>query len=542
MDKKFKIATGILSSLLVLTACSSGGGNASKDGKTLKLVESSDIPTLDPSLATDQVSFSQFNQIYEGLYTLDKNDKPVPAIAKADPQKSADGKTWTIKLRDDAKWSNGDPVTADDFVYSWRRTVNKDTAAEYAHMFENIKNAKEITAGKLKPEELGVKAVDKHTLKIELVKDLPYMQSLLTFGSFLPENQKFVEQHGKKFGTTEKDVLTNGPFKIENWKNEDSWDLVKNDKYYDKDKVKLDKVHYKVVKDSQTAVNMYESKDTDITGLTPENIKKYKDDKDFYTREDVSVYFLRLNKTKNKDLENEHLRKALASAIDKDTFVKNNLNNGSKATNILTAKNFIKSKDGKDYTDGVKDGVAYNKDNAKKELEAAKKELGKDKFEINFLTYDQDTALTQAEFIKAQVEKNLPGVTLKIKQLPFKQKLKEESKLNFDISMGGWGPDYPDPTTYLDLFKSDSQFNQTGFKDAAYDKALDDANTDEVLKDPAKRFTILQGAENKLLENAPIIPIFQAGSAGLKRQNIKNLQYHKFGGDYTLKYVELSDK
>lgn len=330
--------------------------------------------------------------------------------------------------------------------------------------------------------------------------------------------------------------------KLKIGKNEDSWDLVKNDKYYDKDKVKLNKVHYKIVKDSQTAVNMYESKDTDMTGLTPENIKKYKNSKDFYTKEDVAVYFLRLNKTHNKALDNEHFRKALASSIDKDTFVKNNLNNGSKATNILTAKDFIKSKDGKDYTEGIKDGVAYNKENAKKELEAAKKELGQDKFEINFLTYDQDTALTQAEFIKAQVEKNLPGVTLKIKQLPFKQKLKEETKLNFDISMGGWGPDYPDPTTYLDLFRSDSQFNQTGFSDPAYDKALDDANSDEVLKDPAKRFEVLRGAEDKLLENSPIVPLFQKGGAGLKRQYIKNFEYHKFGGDYSLKEVELSDK
>lgn len=541
MNKKTKILTGILTSALVLTACSSGGGS-NKEGKVLKLSEGSDIPTLDPSLATDAVSFTQFTQIYEGLYTLDKNDKAVPAIAKANPEKSKDGKTWTIKLRDDAKWSNGDPVTADDFVYSWRRTVNKDTASEYAYMFENIKNAKEITEGKMKPEELGVKAVDKHTLQIELLKDLPYMQSLLTFGSFLPQNEKFVEKHGKKYGTTDKDVLTNGPFKIENWKNENSWDLVKNDKYYDKDKVKLDKVHYKVVKDSQTSVNMYESKDLDITGLTPENIKKYKNDKEFKTREDVAVYFLRLNKTKNKDLANDHLRKALASAIDKETFVKNNLNNGSTASDILTAKKFIKYPDGKDHTDGVKPSAKYNVDDAKKEYDLAKKELGKDKFEINFLTYDQDTSLTQAEFIKAQVEKNLPGVTLKIKQLPFKQKLKEESSLNFDISMGGWGPDFPDPTTYLDLFKADSPHNQTGFADPEYDKILSDANSDEALKNPAKRLDMLQGAEDKLLEETPIVPVFQKGGASLRRDTIKNWTNHKFGGEYSLKEVELSDK
>ncbi|WP_105979535.1 peptide ABC transporter substrate-binding protein [Staphylococcus simulans] len=539
MNKKAKIATGILSSLLVLTACSSGGGNAGKDEKTLKIAESADIPTLDPSKATDAVAFTQFEQIYEGLYKVGKGDEIIPALAKGEPKKSDDGKTWTIKLRDDAKWSNGDPVTADDFVYSWRRTVNKDTAAEYAYMFENIKNAKEITEGKKKVEELGVQAVDKHTLKIELVKDLPYMKALLAFGSFLPQNEKFVKDHEKNYGTTDKDVIFNGPFKLENWKNEDSWDLVKNDKYYNKDKIKLEKVHYKVVKEAQTAVNMFESKDLDyVRSLTPENIKKYNGNKNYKTTPESAVFFLRVNETKNKDLANENLRKAIAKSIDRETFVKKLLDNGSAATDKLTAKGIVKE-DGRDYTDGVKSSLSYDAKEAKAYYEKAKKELGKDKFEIEFLTYDKDNAITETEFMKAQIEKNLPGVTLKIKQLSFKQKLKVESEKNYDISYAGWAPDYPDPTTFLDLFKKDSPHNQTGYASDEYDGLLEKANSDAALKNPAERLKTLQQAEDKVLESGNVVPLYQRGLAQLLRTNVKGLENHQVGPDYSLDKVEL---
>nr|WP_263313842.1 peptide ABC transporter substrate-binding protein [Mammaliicoccus sp. Marseille-Q6498] len=551
MKKKLTALLALVTALiLTLAACS--GGNGDKGGKggvkseksenVLNLASTSDIPTMDSSLATDQVSFINFNQTYEGLYVLDKNDKPSPGVATGEPKKSADGKTWTIKLRDNAKWSNGEPVTAKDFVYAWQRTVDPKTAAEYAYMFENIENAKEITAGKKKPEELGVKAVDDHTLQIKLVKDVPWMQSLFAFGSFMPQNEKFVEKQGKKYGTTADATLSNGPFKLTKWKTEDTWQLKPNDKYWDKDKVKLKEVNYKVVKESQTALNMYQTGKIDRVVLDSQNVTKYKDKEDFSTSKLSSSYFFRINNTKNKDLKNEDLRKAFAKAIDKKEYVKSILNNGSVASDKLMVKDFVKSKDGKDYTDGVKSPLNYDKEEAKKLLEKAKKATGKDKFTIELLTYDQDVSKKAAEFVKEQVEKNLPGVTLKIKQQPFKQKLALESKGDYDISFAGWGPDYPDPTTFLDLFKKDSPHNQTGYANAEYDKALDEANSDEMLKDEnsAKRTKLLQDAETKFLDSASIGPMYQNGAARLTQPFIKNWEDHKFGGDYSLKEVEIA--
>ncbi|WP_416349801.1 ABC transporter substrate-binding protein [Mammaliicoccus lentus] len=554
MRKRLSVLMSILvAAVLTLAACSGGGSKKDDSGgkggvksekseNVLNLSSGSDIPTMDSSLATDQVSFFTFNQTLEGLYVLNKDDEPEPGVAKGDPEKSDDGKTWTIKLRDDAKWSNGDAVTAHDFVYAWQRTVDPDTAAEYAYMFENIENASEITSGKKKPEELGVKAIDDQTLEVKLVKDVPWMQSLFAFGSFMPQNEKFVEKQGKKFGTTADTTLSNGPFKMTQWKTEDNWKLEPNDKYWDKDKVKLKEVNYKVVKETQTAINLYQTGKLDSVTLDATNVSKYKDREDFSTELNSSNFFYRINKTKNKDLENEDLRKAFAKSIDKKKYVNSLLNDGSVPSDKLMVKDFVKDEDGKDYIDGVKSPLNYDKEEAKKLLEKAKKETGKDKFNIELLTYDQDVSKKAAEFVKEQVEQNLPGVTLKIKQQPFKQKLELESKGDYDISFAGWGPDYPDPTTFLDLFKKDSPHNQTGYSNAEYDKALKEANTDEMLKEEnsEKRTKMLQDAESKFLESASIGPLYQQGVARLRQPYVKNWQPHKFGGDYSLKEVEIA--
>ncbi|MFC6118542.1 ABC transporter substrate-binding protein [Macrococcoides bohemicum] len=527
---------------MVLAACSGkkggSGDTAGGDGKTLRLVASSDIPTMDSSLATDAVSFNVYNQTIEGLYTLDKDDKAVPAIAKGEPKISADGKKWTVELRDDAKWTNGDSVTAKDFVFAWQRALDPKTAAEYAYIMYDLKNAEAVNTGKMKPSELGVKAVNDTTLEFELEKSKPYFKELLAFGTFLPQNEKFVKEKGEKYGTTEKDTLYNGPFVLSEWKTEDKFTLTKNDKYYDKDKVKLEKITYKVLKDANSGVNLYTTGKIDRVGLPAEFIDKYKDDKNYSTELDASTFFIRMNQTKNKDLQNKDLRMALAKSIDKEKYVKNNLNNGSVAIDTLMPKEFVKDEAGKDFVDGVKSPLNYDAKAAKASFEKAKKTLGKDKFTFEFLTFDQESSKKDAEYFKEQIESNLPGVTLKIKQQPFKQKLDLESKGNYELSLGGWGPDYPDPMTFLDMFVTDGPHNQTGWSSKTYDKAIDEANG-PLLTDVEKRWTTLQNAETEFLNEAVIIPIYQRGGAFLTQSYVKNIVSHKFAGDYSFKETEI---
>lgn len=540
-NRKLKLLSFLcLSIILILSACSGGNGKDKKssgDGKNLRLVSISDIPSMDSSLATDAVSFDALNNTMEGLYKIGKGDKAVPGIAKGEPKKSKDGLTWTIDLRD-AKWSNGDKVKADDFVYAWRKLVNPKTASEYAFIMFDIKNAEDINKGKKKPEELGVKAIDDNTLEIKLTRELPYYKELLTFGSFLPQNEKFVKEKGKKYGTSAEDTLYNGPFTLSDWKTEDNYTLTKNKKYWDKDKVKLDSVNFKVVKEPQTALNMFNAGDLDEALIPAENVKKYKKDKAYNTELESRVYFMRLNQKDVPEFKNKSLRKAMAQAIDREQYVKSNLNNGSKAAKSLVPIDFVKDTKGKDYTEGVKSDNLFNKEEAKKNLDKAKQELGKDKFTFELLTYDQDNAKKDAEYFKEQIEQNLPGVTIKVKQQPYKQKLKLEANMDYQMSFGRWGPDYPDAMTFLELFTSDNVMNETGWKNDDYDKYIKDADG-KLLEDEEKRIKSMQSAENLLLDEAVVVPIYQQGNARLTKDYVKGIERHKFGGDTDLKNASI---
>lgn len=543
MNNKLRALTATtLSMSLLLTACSGSNKNANSedDGDTLRLIETSDIPTLDSTKATDAVSFNTFNQVMEGLYVLNKDDKAIPGVAEGDPEKSEDGKTWTIKLRKDAKWSNDDPVTAHDFVFAWRKAVDPANASEYAYILYDLKNAKAINEGKMKPEELAVKAIDDYTLQFELNKNLPYYQELLTFGTFLPQNEKFVKEQGEKYGTTKDTTLYNGPFTMSDWKTENQFTLSKNEKYWDKDQVKLKKINSKIVKEKQTALNLFDTGKVDRVVLSAENVDKYKDDKRLTTELDASTFFVRMNQ-KNSDLANKELRMALAKSIDKEKYVKNNLNNGSVAVDTLMPTQFVKGPDGKDYIDGVKSPLNYDKDEAKKHYEKAQQELGKKEFTFEFLTFDQDSAKKDAEYFKEQIETSLPGVKLKIKQQPFKQKLDLESKMDYDLSLAGWGPDYPDPITFLDLFITNGSHNQTNWSSKEYDQMIDDASN-KYLDDVEKRWTTLQDAETLFLNDAVIIPLYQRGAARLTEPYVKNVERHKFAADYTYKGTYIDKK
>ncbi|WP_239752641.1 peptide ABC transporter substrate-binding protein [Mammaliicoccus sp. J-M40] len=541
MSKGIKILSILLTAVLVLSACSSGGsgGKSSKDGQTLNLQINGDVPTMDPAMATDGLSFDMFFQTMEGLYTLDKDDKAIPAVAKGEPKITNDGKKWTVKLRENAKWSNGDPVTANDFVYAWRKVVDPDTASEYAYILFDIKNAEEVNSGDKKPEELGVKAIDDHTLEFELTKSLPYYKELLSFGTFMPQNKKFVEKQGDKYGTTLKNTLYNGPFKMIEWKTDDKVTLEKNDEYWDKDKVKLDKVNYKVVKEASTAVNLYETNKLDIVELPAEQVNKYKDDKGYTTELDTITYYFKLNEDKVPEFKNEDFRLAFAKAIDKKAYVKNNLNNGSIPADNFVPKDFVKDSKGNEYQDGVKNENHYNVKEAKEHFEKAKKELGKDEFTIELMTYDKDTAKRDAEYFKEQLEKNLDGVNIKIKQQPFKQKLDVVSKGQYEMSLENWIPDYPDPMTFLELYVTDGSHNNTGWSNKEYDKIIKAADS-SLAENPDKRLKELQRAEGMLLNEAGIVPLYQVGVAQLQKPNVKNVVNHQFGGVSTLKeaYIE----
>jgi oligopeptide transport system substrate-binding protein len=515
---------------------SGAGGSDEKKEQVLNLTESSEIPSMDSTLATDSVSFNVMNNVLEGLYRLGENDEPVLGMAAEEPQISEDGKTYTFKIRD-AKWSNGDPVTANDFVYAWQKALNPDTGAEYAYIMYDIKNAAKVNNGDVPVEELGVKATDDKTLEVQLETPVPYFKALLSFATFYPQNQKFVEEQGDKFGLEADTVVYNGPFTLSEWKHEQSFKLSKNDDYWDAESVKLKEVNFNIVKDTATRVNLYETNKADVATLSAEFVDKYKSDEDFKTRAKTSVYFLRLNQ-ENEVMKNVNARKAIDSAYDKEGMVQVLLNDGSVPAYYLVPKDFVSGPDGTEYREAVGDFGEFDAKKAADYWAKAKEELGKDSIELELLNYDSDNSKKIGEFLKEQLEQNLEGLTVKIKAQPFKQKLELESKGQYDFSFAGWGPDYPDPMTFVDMFVTDGAHNQMGYSNPEYDKKIEQAKG-ELLDDLDARWQAMVDAEKILFDDQAISPMYQAGVSYLERPYVKNILRHSFGADNSYKWASI---
>ncbi|WP_456271348.1 peptide ABC transporter substrate-binding protein [Bacillus sp. AK031] len=541
----------LLSILLVLsaflTACGGGNDNnnnetadtgGGKDEQVLNLLESSEIPSLDTTLGTDSVSFNVMNNVFEGLYRLGEDDEPVLGLAAEEPTVSEDGKTYTFKLRD-AQWSNGDPVTAKDFEYAWKKALNPDNASEYAYIMFDIKNAEKVNNGELPVDEAGIKAIDDKTLEIQLETIVPYFKSLLTFATFLPQNQAFVEEQGDQYGLEADTTIYNGPFVLSEWKHEQSFQMKKNPDYWEADVVKLEEINFNIVKDTSTRVNLYETKEADVSVLSEQYVDTYKNDPNFHTKLGTSVFFLRLNQ-KNEVFANKNARQAFDMAWDKEGLVQVLLNDGSIPAYYLVPDDFVTGPDGDDFRDTNGQLGEYNPEEAAELWKTALGEIGKDEVSVELLNYDSENSRKIGEYLKEQLERTLEGLTVTISQQPFKQKLEVEQKGNYDFSFAGWGPDYPDPMTFLDMFVSGSSYNQTGFSNEKYDQLIKDAQT-TLLGDPEKRWEALLEAEKILMEEQAISPMYQDGEAYIQRDYVKNLYRHNFGADYSYKWTYIGE-
>lgn len=543
MNKPSKIAFAGLSSIALLAVAACGQGNdentSGSDSKNKKkevtLVSTTDVPQLDPTKTTDSTSIIVTNNVFEGLYRLDGDNKPTPGIAES-VEVSEDKKTYTFKLRKDAKWSDGSAVTADDFIYAWKRALDPKTAAEYAYILQDLKNANKIMAGDAELDELGVKKVDDQTLEVQLEAPAPYFLGLTSFPTYLPLKQSFVEDKGDKFATSVDTMVFNGPFVLDKWQANAGWTYKKNPDYWDKANVKMDKIDVKVVKEISTGVNLFEANEVDFAPITSEFVSQYEKSDDYKTRPDARINFLRFNQ-KNKALKNKNIRKALALGFEKQGITDVILNDGSKPANFIVAKDFTFTPDGEDFRAKYPDLQSYDADAAKKAWDAGLKELGVKTVELSMLSRDEDAFKKVSEYLKGDLEKHLPGLTIKIKQQPFKNFLELESKGDYDISAAGWGPDYQDPMTFLDMWLTDGSFNRMEYSNKKFDDLIKGAKQQA---DEAKRWSDMQEAEKMLLtEDYAIAPIYQKGEAYLQRTNIDKLYRHPFGADMSFKWMEV---
>lgn len=555
-SQHFYIAVILMVTALLLAACggdsedSSGsndsGNSDSSEKQVFNMIETAEIPTGDPTLATDAASFIVFGQTMEGLYVLDENDTPIPAAADGEPEVSEDGKVYTFKLREDAKWSNGDPVTAHNFVYSWRRAVDPDTGSEYAYMFSGIiENASEVMSGDMDPEELSVEAVDDYTLEVTLEQPVEYLKSLLAFGTYLPLNEEFVEEKGSDFGTNSDNMLANGPFELTEWNGSGlTWKYVKNEEYWDKENVSLDEVNVQVSKEPSTAVNLFNTDEADRTAaLSAEYARQYTNDENASTFKEGSSWYLKFNQERGGEetpLANENIRKALAMAFDKQSFTETVLANGSIPSDGYVPEGLAKNPaTDQDFREESGNLISYDLEQAQEHWEQGLEELGVQELQLDFLSDDTENAKTTSEYFQNQLETNLEGLSIELTNVPFKVRLQTTTDQDYDIVMHGWGPDYLDPMTFLDLYVTDGSNNNTGYSSEEYDQLIEDAKV-TYANDPEKRWEAMLEAEKLLIqEDTVVAPVYQRGRVVLIKPYVKGLEEHLFGPDYTLKNVTI---
>ena len=549
----------LLALSLLLAACSGDdkeGGNESGDKKedgdskgnieqTLNLSSTADFTSLDIHHASDAPSFDALYQIGAGLMTFDKEGNFIPDLATGEPTVNDDFTVYTFTIRDDAKWSNDDPVTADDFVYSWKRAVNPDTASEYAFIYESafILNAAEIMNpdsdlyGQV--EELGIKAVDESTIEITLEKPTPYFVSLMTFPPFYPLNEEFVEAAGDDYAVNVDQLLFNGPFKLTEWKLGDGWTFEKNETYWDADDVKLEKITYKLVQDAATRVNLYQTDQLDLAEVNAQFITQFEGSEELVTGELMSdMKFMRLN-NEHEALANQNIRNAIYNAFDRETMIDSLLKNGAKSARYVVPSDWAFDESGADFRDKHPQINDKTVEEAQELWAKGLEEIGQTEVSIDIMFGESDTNEKIVTYLQSQLEGNLPGLTINLDKQPYGQHLKLEGEQKYDISYWGWLPDFLDPITYLDIWVTDGPFNRTGFSNSEYDGLIAEAN--ELGDDPEARWALLQEAEKVLFEDASLIPLFQNARSYVSKSYVKDLIPRNYGPTYDYRYAYIEE-
>ncbi|MCM3079373.1 peptide ABC transporter substrate-binding protein [Brevibacillus invocatus] len=513
----------------LLSACSGGGSapatqpapstaeapasEATKQGPQVMRLNMEEPATLDPIFAEDTVSGSVIRQIYDSLTRLDENGNPVNSLA-SDMKLSADKLTYTFTLRD-ALWSNGDPVTAHDFEYTWKSALDPKTGSPASYNYYSIKNGQAFTAGQAKIEDVGVKAMDDKTLQVTLENPTPFFPTLV---SFLPAVNKKVAESNPKWANDPKTIVTNGPFKLEEWRHKNKIVLVKNETYWEADVVKLDKIEFSMISDANTELSMFDNDDLDwagnpISGLPIDAIAPLMQDGKLQTQPKATSYYIRFN-AEREPFTNVKVRKAFAYAINRKEIADNIGQAGQTPLMGITPITASLKPDG---------FFADNQpEEAQKLLEEGMRELGITKLpEITYLYNTSDRNKAIAETLQA-TWKNVLGVDVKLLNKETKVYLDDQEQGKFEITRSSWTADYNDPINFLQKFIGKySSSNITRWHNPAYSELIQKSYVET---DEEKRKQILLEAETLLMEEMPLTGIFSDVNAWVQSDKVKGVR------------------
>lgn len=552
MRLKKLASLGIVSVLalsIALTGCGSkddnksGNADTGKDTAQTELAEEqvlrvnweTEPPDLDPQTSTDMISGWILNNAYEGLVRVDTDGHIKEGSGLAESWTvSDDNLTYTFKIRD-AKWSDGTPITANDFEYSWERALNPDTASQYAEILYAIKGAEAYNTGAGQLDAVGIKAIDEKTLEVVLENPTPFFLNLTSYMTYMPVQKAMVEASGADFATTPEKMVFSGPFVISEWVSKQKLNLKKNPEYWDAENVKLDEIKGDMIVEANSASNLYDSGEMDVMRLSPTLLDKYKDTPDYLLADDSVSWYMQYN-MENKYTKNKNIRDAFSLSVDRKSFTENVLRDGSVVSEGLVPAG-IKANEEKTFGEvrgNVLKDHEFNADKAKASLEKGLKELGITKEElaknISFLTGDSDNAKKQAQALQQMWKQNL-GLEIKVETVSFKLRLDRYNRKDFSMTMSGWGADYDDPMTFMALHVTGAGNNHAYYASPEYDALIKKAQTSQ----GEERLKAMIDAEKLLATDLPIFPIYNATKLYLQKEYVKGVERHTAGADMSFK-------
>ena len=489
--------------------------------------------TCDPQVTTEDPAFIMLSCCMEGLVRLGlKTGEVVPGVAKS-WDITDNGKTITFHLRKDSLWSNGETVKAQEFYNAIVRALDPITAYVMSNMLYPIINAEEFNSGKIKdPSKLGIKVIDDFTIEFKLKAPTPYFIQILALPCAFPLNEKFYKKVNKQYAQGKDKLLYNGPWVITKWLGNSEYTLEKNEKYWNKDNIKTDKLKFILVEDSNTASNMFRNKSLDITLIAGEQLPLFKNDKAL-TREPRGIWYIVCN-NREKMFSNEKIRQAIGMAINRKALCENIRKDGS-----IPAYSFVPYgiSGGEGISFREKFGDVLFKENikeAKKLLKEGLAEIGhKGPVKMSLTIENTSSVKNDGVFIQEQLRTNL-GIDLQLNIKTYNMRLEDYRQKNYEMMYTRWLPDYNDPMTYMDLWLS-GQNNRPGWHNKKYDDYIKIAS--ETI-DNNVRMKALFDAEKLLLKEMPIIPIYFTCANWLIRSDIKDLALRPAGTEIGFYWAE----
>lgn len=490
------------------------------------------VQSLDPQQATDGTSFEVIADYMDGLMQMDADGQAVEAIAES-YDLSEDGLTYTFHIREDANWSNGNPVTAADFVFAWQRAVDPNVASEYSYMLSDIgqiKNAAEIIAGEKDKGELAVTATDEKTLQVELNVPVSYFLSLMYFPTFYPVNEEFFNSCGDTFATGPDTLLANGAFIMDDYQPAaTAFHLKKNPDYYNADGIKLAGLNYQVIQDSQQALMSYQTGALDTTLVNGEQVDQVKDDPAFLAIGAGYLWYVSPNIAKVPELANLNVRMAMTMAINREAITTDILKDGSAPTYTAVPMDFATGPDGTDYAaDQTKyaDVCAFDSEKAADYWQKGLSELNITELALDMVVDADDAPQKVAQVLKEQWETTLPGLTVNLVVEPKKQRVEDLQNGDFELGLTRWGPDYADPMTYLGMWVTDNNNNYGLWSNADYDAMIAECTTGDLCTDPKGRWARLYDAEKLVMDEAVIFPLYTQCNAEMMSPKVTGVEFH----------------